>query len=93
MLLSCLEFRLFQDRLIGGGYGGGLSTTPSPGLRSGGLESKFGWGPEHPGQDGDGLVLLVPRVQVGRVFSGTQLGTLIRESLGDPVQLVCGLAP
>ena len=25
--------------------GGGLSTTLSPGLRSGGLEFKFGWGP------------------------------------------------
>ena len=34
------------------------------------LESKFGRGPGHPGQDGDGLVLLVPGVQAGRVFSG-----------------------
>ena len=33
----------FLDRLIGGGDGGGLSTTLSPGLRCGGLESKFGW--------------------------------------------------
>ena len=36
----------------------------------GGLESKFGWGPGHPGQEGDGLVLLVPRVQAGHVFLG-----------------------
>ena len=35
----------FLDQLIGGGDGGGLSTTLSPGLKSGGLESKFGWGP------------------------------------------------
>ena len=35
----------FPDRLIGGGDGGGLSTALSPGLRSGGLESKFGRGP------------------------------------------------
>ena len=28
----------------------------------GGLESKFGRGPGHPGQEGDGLVLLVPGV-------------------------------
>ena len=35
----------FLDRLIGGGDGGGLSTTLSPGLRCGGLEFKFGWGP------------------------------------------------
>ena len=44
-LLSCRGFQLFLDRLIGGGVGGGLSTTLSPGLRCGGLESKFGQGP------------------------------------------------
>ena len=37
--------------------------------------------------------LLVPGVQVGHVFWGTQLGTLIHESPGDPVQLVYSLAP
>ena len=42
-LLSYRGFRLFPDRLIGGGDGGGLSTILSPGLRCGGLESKFGW--------------------------------------------------
>ena len=68
MLLSCRGFRLFLDRLIGGGDGGCLSTTLSPGLRCGGLESKFG---RVPGPlTGGGLVLLVPRVQAGRVFSG-----------------------
>ena len=45
LLLSCRGFRLFFDRLIGGGDGGGLSTALSAGLRCGGLESKFGWGP------------------------------------------------
>ena len=45
LLLSCHGFQLFPDRLIGGGDGGGLSTTLSLGLRCGGLESKFGWGP------------------------------------------------
>ena len=34
-LLSCRGFRLFLDRLIGGGDGGGLSTTLSLGLRCG----------------------------------------------------------
>ena len=43
-------------------------------LRSGGLESKFGRGPGHPGQEGNGLVLLVPRVQAGRVFLGHPAG-------------------
>ena len=61
---------LFLDRLIGGGDGGGPYTALSPGLRSGGLETKFGRGPRHLGQEGDGLVLLVPGVQAGRVFSG-----------------------
>ena len=41
-LLSCRGFQLFPDRLIGGGNGGGLSTTLSLGLRCGGLDSKFG---------------------------------------------------
>ena len=48
--------------------GGGPCTSLSPGLRSGGLESKFVWRPRHLGQEGDGLVLLVPGVQAGRVF-------------------------
>ena len=54
--------------------GGGPCTTLSPGLRSGGLESKFGWGPGHLGQESDGLVLLVPGVQAGHVFSGHLAG-------------------
>ena len=62
--------RLFPDRLIGGGDGGGPCTAVSLGLRSEGLEFKFGRGPGHPGQEGDGLVLLVPRVQARRVFLG-----------------------
>ena len=49
LLLSCRGFWLFLDRLIGGGDGGGLNTALSPGLRSGGLESKFGRGPRHLG--------------------------------------------
>ena len=66
--------RLFPDRLIGGWDGGGPCTALSLGLRSGGLESKFGQGPRHPRQEGDGLVLLVPGVQAGRVFSGHLAG-------------------
>ena len=71
-LLSWIQ--LFLDRLIRGGDGGGPCTALSPRLRSGGLESKFGWGPEHPGQEGDGLVLLVPTVQARRVFLGYPAG-------------------
>ena len=46
--LSCRGFRLFPDRLIRGGDGGGPCTTLSSGLRSGVLESKFGRGPRPP---------------------------------------------
>ena len=42
--------------------GGGPCTALSPGLRGGGLESQFGWGPRHPEKESDGLVLLVPWV-------------------------------
>ena len=70
---------LFLDRLIGGGDGGGPGTTLSLGLRSGGLESKFGREPRHPGQEGDGLVLFVPGVHVGRAFLGYPAGALIHE--------------
>ena len=38
------------------------------------MESKFGRGPGHPGHEGDGLVMLVPGVQAGRVFSGHPAG-------------------
>ena len=68
------RIRLFPDRLMGGGDGGGPGTTLSPGLRSGGLESKFGRGPRHPGQESDGLVLFVPGVPAGRVLSGYPAG-------------------
>ena len=49
---------------------GGPCTALSLGLRGGGLESQFGRGPGHLGLEGDRLVLLVPWVQAGRVFSG-----------------------
>ena len=75
------RIRLFLDRLSGFLFGGGGPCTAlSPELRGGGLESQFGRGPGHPGQESDGLVLLVLRVQAGVCFWGTQLGALIRES-------------
>ena len=69
-LLSCRGFQLFLDQLSGWFLGGGRCTVLSPRLRGGGLESQFGRGPGHPGQESDGLVLLVPGVQAGRVSSG-----------------------
>ena len=84
--------RLFLDRLLGFLFGGGPCIALSPGLRSGGLESQFGRGPGHPGQESDGLVLLVPRVQAGRVFSGYPAGGIDSRIADVPVRLVYGLA-
>jgi len=78
---------------MGDGDGGGPCTALSPGLRGEGLESQFGRGPGHPGQEGDGLVLLVPRVQAGHVFLGYPAGGIDSRIIGVPVWLVYGLAP
>ena len=56
--------------------GGGPCTALISGLRGGGLESQFGRGPRNPGQEGDGLVLLVPWVQAGHVFLGYPAGAI-----------------
>ena len=57
------RIRLFLDRLSGFLFGGvGPCTALSPRLRGGDLESQFGRGPRTLGQEGDGLVLLVPWV-------------------------------
>ena len=92
-LLFYRGFRLFLDRLIKGGDGGGLSTTLSPGLRCGGLESKFGQGPRPL----TGEWWVDPAGAWGTsgacVFRSIQLGTLIRELPGNPVRLVYSLAP
>ena len=58
-----------------------------------GLESKFGWEPGHQGQEGDGLVLLVPGVQAGRVSSKHLAGGIDLRIADVPVRLVYGLAP
>ena len=77
LLLSCRGFRLFPDRLSGFCFGGGGACTAlSLRLRGEGLESQFGWGPGHPGQESDRLVLLVPWVQAGHVFLGYLAGDI-----------------
>ena len=93
LLLSCRGFQLFLDRLSGGGDDGGACTALSPGLRSGGLESKFGWGPRPRDRRVMGWSCLCLGYKRGVCFRGTQLGTLIRESLRNLVRLVYGLAP
>ena len=80
LLLSCSGFRLFPDRLIGGEDGGALSTTLSPELRCGGLESKFRRGPGPLDRRVMGWSCLCLRYKRGVCFRGTQLGTLVRES-------------
>ena len=91
LLLSCRGFRLFSDRLIGGGDGGGPCTALSLGLKSGGLESKFGRGPGPQDKRVIGWSYLCLGYKRGMCFRGTQLGALIRESPDDLVWLVYGL--
>ena len=92
LLLSCRGFRLFPDRLIGGGDDGGLSTALSLGLKSGGLESKFGRVPGPRDRRVVGWSCLCLRYKRGVCFRGTQLGAFIRESSSDPVLLILCLA-
>ena len=92
-LLSYRRFRFFPNRLIEAGDGGGLSTTLSPGLRCGGLESKFGWGLGTLDRRVMGWSCLCLGYKQGMCFQGIQLGALICESSGNPVRLVYGLAP
>ena len=84
-MLSCHGFWLFLDRLIGGRDGGGLSTTLSLGLRSGGLESKFGQGPGPYDRRVVGWSFLCLGYKWGVCFKVPSWDTLVHESPGDPV--------
>ena len=91
-LLSCHGFRLFLDQLIGGGDGGGLSTTLSLGLMCGGLESKFGRGPRPL----TGELWVGPACAYGisgACVSGYLAGHIDSRITGDPIRLVYSLAP
>ena len=93
LLLSCRGFWLFSDRLIGGGDGGGLSTALSPGLRSGGMESKFGQEPGSRDMRVVGWSCLCLGYKHGVCFGVPSWATLIRKSLCDTVRLGYDLAP
>ena len=80
LLLSCRGFRLFLDPLIGGRNGGGLSTALSPGLRSGGLESKFGRGPGPLDRRVVGWSCLCLVYKRGVCFRVPSYATLVHES-------------
>ena len=80
-LLSYRGFRLFLDRLIGGRDGGGLSTTLSPELKSGGFESKFGRGPRSLDRRVVGWSCLCLGYKWGVCFRVLSWDTLVRESL------------
>ena len=77
-LLSCVLALL--DRLIGDRDGGGLSTTLSPGLTCGGLESKFGRGPGPHDRSGMGWSYLCLGYKQGVCFGVPSWDTLVRES-------------
>jgi hypothetical protein len=79
LLLSCRGLRLFPNRLMEAGIGGGLSTALRSGLKCG-LESKFGRGPGTRDRSGTGWSRLCLGCRRGVCFWGTQLDTLIRES-------------
>ena len=92
-LLSCHGFWLFLDRLIGGRDGGGLSTALSPGLRSGGSESKFGRGPRPHDRRVVGWSCLCLGYKRGVCFGVPSWATLIHKSPCNTVRLVYDLAP
>ena len=91
--LFCRGFRLFSDRLIGGGDGEGLSTTLSSGLRSGGLESKFRRWPGPLDRRVVGWSCLCLGYKRDVCFRVSSWDTLVRESPRDAVRLGYGLAP
>ena len=92
-LLSCHGFQLFLDQLIGGGDGGDLSTTPSPGLRCGGLESKFGRGPRPLDRRVVGWSCLSLGYKWGVRFGVPSWDTLVHKSSCDTVWLGYDIAP
>jgi hypothetical protein len=63
-------FDSFRTDWLEAGIDGGLTTALRPDLKCGGLESKFGRGPEPPRQEWNGLVMFVPGVQARRAFLG-----------------------
>ena len=91
-LLSCHRFRLFLDQLIGGGDGGGLSTTLSLGLKCGGLESKFGRGPGPLDRRVVGWSYLCLGYKRDVCFRVSNWATLIHESPCNTVRLDYDLA-
>ena len=80
-LRSCRRFRLFLDRLIGGGERWRSNTILRLGLKCGGLESKFGWGPGPRGRSGMGWSCLCLGYKWGVCFGVPSWDTLIHESL------------
>jgi hypothetical protein len=80
LLLSCHGLWLFWTDWLEAGIGGGLSTTLRPGLKCGGLESKFGRGPGTHDRSKTGWSRLCLGCERDMCFWGTQLGILIRES-------------
>jgi hypothetical protein len=75
-----MGFDSFRTDWLEAGIGGGLSTARRPGLKRGGLESKFGRGPGPLDRSKICWSCLCQGYKRGVCFFGTQLGTLIRES-------------
>ena len=73
--------------------GGGLNTILRPGLKSGGLESKFGRGPRPHDRRVMGWSYLCLGYKRGMCFGVPSRATLIHESLCNMVRLGYDLAP
>jgi hypothetical protein len=74
LLLSFHGLQLFLDWLIRSGDRWGLSTALRPGLKCGGLESKFGWGPRTHDRSGMGWSHLCLGCKRGMFFLGYPAG-------------------
>ena len=73
--------------------GGGPCTALSLGLRSGGLESKFGWGPGTLDRRVVGWSCLCLEYKRGVCFGVPNWATLIHESQCNTIRLVYDQAP
>jgi hypothetical protein len=73
-------FGSFQTDFLEAGKGGGLSTTLRPGLKCGGLESKFGWRPGPLDRSGTGWSSLCLGYKRGVCFGVPSCDTLVRKS-------------
>ena len=87
-----MGFGSFRTDCLGGFWVRRSLHRTESGTQGRGLGVPVWMGPGHPGQEGDGLVLLVPGVQAGRVFLGYPAGHIGWQIAAESVRLVLTLA-